>query len=248
MKDASLTLSSGLRLCYAEFGDPQGVPTFYFHGWPCSRLHAWTMHEAALKQGIRLICPDRPGLGLSDDHPERQLLDWPPVIEELAHHLGWEKFHIIGVSGGGPYALVCGAPPIGELGTQDLFWIYRLLIRLRKVSAIALGLVLGFGAELASKHQHDFPLRNLVGLLSPSDQASLQNPGHFNTMALSFRHAVRNGTRGLITDADIYLNPWNFRFSDITIPVHFWHGKQDRNIAWTYAEKIARQIPNAITH
>ncbi len=248
MKDASLTLSSGLRLCYAEFGDPQGVPTFYFHGWPCSRLHAWTMHEATLKQSIRLICPDRPGLGLSDDHPERQLLDWPPVIEELAHHLGWEKFHIIGVSGGGPYALVCGAPPIGELGTQDLFWIYRLLIRLRKVSTIALGLVLGFGAELASKRQHDFPLRNLVGLLSPSDQASLQNPGHFNTMALSFRHAVRNGTRGLITDADIYLNPWNFRFSDITIPVRFWHGKQDRNIAWTYAEKIANQIPNAITH
>jgi pimeloyl-ACP methyl ester carboxylesterase len=263
MKDSSLTLSSGLRLCYAEFGDPEGVPTFYFHGWPCSRLHAWTMHEAALKQGIRLICPDRPGLGLSDDHPERQLLDWPPVIEELSNHLGWEKFHIIGVSGGGPYALVCaalipqrllstqvvcGAPPIDELGTQDLFWIYRLLIRLRKVSTIALGLVLGFGAELASKHQHDFPLRNLVGLLSPSDQTSLQNPGHFNAMALSFRHAVRNGTRALITDADIYLNPWNFRFSDITTPVHFWHGKQDRNIAWTYAEKIANQIPNAITH
>lgn len=263
MKDASLTLSSGLRLCYAEFGDPTGIPTFYFHGWPCSRLHAWTMHEAALKQGIRLICPDRPGLGLSDNHPKRALLDWPPVVEELANHLGWKSFHVVGVSGGGPYALVCaaliphrllssqvvcGAPSIDEFGSKDLFWVYRLLIGLRKISTVALGLVLGFGADLASKHQHDFPLRNLVGLLSPSDQTSLQNPSHFHTIALSFRHAIQNGSRPLITDADIYLNPWNFRLSDITHPVHFWHGKQDRNIPWTYAEKVARQIPNAVTH
>lgn len=263
MKDSSLTLSSGLRLCYAEFGDPEGVPTFYFHGWPCSRLHAWTMHEAALKQGVRLICPDRPGLGHSDNHPERQLLDWPPVVSELANHLGWDKFHVLGVSGGGPYALVCaalipkrllsthivcGAASIDEFGSQDLFWVYRLLIRLRKVSTIALGLVLGFGAELASKHQHDFPLRNLVGLLSPCDQTSLQKPGHFSAIALSFRNAVLHGTRPLITDADIYLNPWNFRLSDIILPVHFWHGKQDRNIPWTYAEKTASLIPNAITH
>ena len=138
MKDASLTLSSGLRLCYAEFGDPEGVPTFYFHGWPCSRLHAWTMHEAALKQGIRLICPDRPGLGLSDDHPERQLLDWPPVVEELANHLGWEKFHIIGVSGGGPYALVCAARGCPPLRTEA-FVGARLDAQLEEQGRIFLG-------------------------------------------------------------------------------------------------------------
>jgi pimeloyl-ACP methyl ester carboxylesterase len=263
MKDASLTLSSGLSLCYAEFGDPKGVPTLYFHGWPSSRLHAWTMHDAALKQGIRLICPDRPGLGQSDDQPERKLLDWPPVVEELANHLGWDRFNVIGVSGGGPYALacaaliphrilstqvVCGAYPISEFGSKDLFWIYRILIGVRRISSVALGLVLGFGADLATKHQHDFPLRHLVGLLAPSDQTSLQNPGHFHAIAQSFRDAVQNGTRPLVREADIYLNPWNFRLSDINIPVHFWHGKQDRNIAWTYAEKTANQIPNAVTH
>lgn len=263
MKDASLTLSSGLSLCYAEFGDPNGIPTFYFHGWPCSRLHAWTMHEAAFQNGIRLICPDRPGLGLSDHHPDRELLDWPPVVEALADHLGWRHFNVIGVSGGGPYALVCaaliphrllsthvicGAPSIDEFGSSDLFWVYRLLIRLRKVSAVALGLVLSLGADLASKHQNDFPLRHLVRLLAPSDQTSLQKPGHFQTIAQSFRHAMRNGSRPLITDADIYLKPWNFNLSQITLPVHLWHGKQDRNIAWSYAEKIATQIPSAITH
>ncbi len=260
MTDCTITLKSGHRLCYTEFGDPLGVPTFYFHGWPCSRLHAWTMHEAAKQNGIRLVCADRPGLGQSDYQPERQLLDWPPVVEELADHLGWDKFHIIGVSGGGPYALacsltiphrlyssqvVCGAPPIHELGSGDLFWVYRALIRLRKISPLILSAVLSLGSTLAARDHQDFPMRNLVGMLAPSDRASLREPGHFLAIAGSFRLAVENGTSSLIADADIYLNPWRFSLSAIQFPVHFWHGKEDRNISWRYAEKIANQIPNA---
>ncbi len=263
MKDAYMLLSSGRKLGYAEFGDPAGVPAFYFHGWPCSRLHGRTMHEEALRLGIRLVCPDRPGLGLSDAQPDRQLTDWPPVLEELANHLGWKRFHVIGVSGGGPYALVsalmlphrllsnqviCGAPPIHDLGSKELFWIYRLLIRLRRFSPMILGMALLAGAGLAAQPQQHLPVRALMGMLAPCDQECLRHPEQYQTIAGSFRQAVRNGPSQLIMDADIYLNPWSFDLADIRYPVHFWHGGEDRNISWNYAQKIARHLSNSTTH
>ncbi|HCN76497.1 MAG TPA: alpha/beta hydrolase, partial [Verrucomicrobiales bacterium] len=103
MADHTLTLSNGLTLGYAEYGDPAGAVMFYFHGWPSGRVQGELMHEAGLKFGLRIIAPDRPGIGLSDFQPRRRLLDWPPVLEELAAHAGAEKFHVLGWSGGGPY-------------------------------------------------------------------------------------------------------------------------------------------------
>jgi len=262
-KEDFLTLKSGRTLGYAEFGDPLGIATLHFHGWPFSRQHAWSMDAAAKRQGIRLICPDRPGLGSSDFQPGRDLADWPPVVEELADHLGWRKFHIVGISGGGPYALACagsiahrinschvvgGAPPIHDFGATDFFWVYRLLIKLRKLSPIALSMALLLGADLATKPMQHFAVRNLIGMLSSQDREVLQDPAHYQSMACSLRQAMQNGTAPVIADADLYLKPWPFQLQQITAPVDFWHGQQDRNIPWTYAAKLAARLPQAQTH
>ena len=98
----SLTLSSGLKLAFEHYGDPQGVPAFYFHGWPSSGLQGKVMDEAGRTQGVHVVSMDRPGIGDSDYQPGRQLLDWPVVLQELAEHLGWAQFHVFGVSGCGP--------------------------------------------------------------------------------------------------------------------------------------------------
>jgi pimeloyl-ACP methyl ester carboxylesterase len=64
----SLYLRDGRRLGYAEYGDPQGLPVFFFHGTPGSRFecgHA-DIADDFRRAGARLIAPDRPGIGLSD--------------------------------------------------------------------------------------------------------------------------------------------------------------------------------------
>lgn len=48
-----MTLSSGRRLGYAEFGDPTGAPVLSFHGTPSSRLDAELFAEAATAAGVR---------------------------------------------------------------------------------------------------------------------------------------------------------------------------------------------------
>ncbi len=105
-----MKLSDGRRLGYAEYGDLNGRPVFYIHGNLGSRLEAAFVEEEKLRDlGIRLICIDRPGMGLSDYQSDRQILDLPNDILELTNHIGLAKrqFTIIGGSGGGPYALAC---------------------------------------------------------------------------------------------------------------------------------------------
>ncbi|SVB46409.1 uncharacterized protein METZ01_LOCUS199263, partial [marine metagenome] len=111
----TVELSDGRSLSFASFGDPAGKPVFYFHGFPGSRFEPQSNHEAYLKAGIRLLALDRPGIGQSTRKNKRKLSDWPDDVVEVAKILNLEKFSVLGVSGGGPYALACARAIPGYL-------------------------------------------------------------------------------------------------------------------------------------
>ena len=262
MSAHTFTLSNGLKLGYCEYGDPKGEVAFYFHGWPSSHVQGSLFDEPARKHGMRLICPDRPGIGLSDLQPQRTLLDWPNTLEQLAAHVGADNYHVIGWSGGGPYVLVtalklhkrllsasiiCGAPPLKFLGDRQMFWLYRFMIQLRHYFPTLLSAVLRLGGVAAKGSPEKAPLRWLMKLLGQEDCRVLLQPGIFDVVRDATLGALNRGPRNVIADADIYLNEWGFEVSQINFPIRFWHGKQDRNIAWTYTKQISQLIPHAGT-
>lgn len=100
-------LETERKLGYAEYGVKGGHPVFYFHGYPGSRLEAGLMKDHWERNDIHLISVDRPGMGLSDFQPHRTILDQPDDVMELAAHLGLDGYRVLGMSGGGPYALAC---------------------------------------------------------------------------------------------------------------------------------------------
>ena len=55
-----------------------------------------------------MVPPDRPGFGRSSFVPGRRLADWPRDLVALADHLALARLHVIGVSGGAPYAMASG--------------------------------------------------------------------------------------------------------------------------------------------
>lgn len=154
-----IQLSDGRMLAYHEYGDPDGKPIIYMHGFPGSRLD-WSMFDPddSIAKGLnaRIIAVDRPGMGLSDFKPGRELLDWPDDILELANALLQldQKFAILAGSGGGPYgevcafkiperitktAIVCGMGPRKAPGTREglswtlpgkPWWLRRLILTL----------------------------------------------------------------------------------------------------------------------
>ena len=260
MPDAILKLHSGRNLAYAEYGDPEGLPLFFFHGWPSSRLQGEILQSSALKLGIRVIAPDRPGIGLSDFEPNRRLIDWPCIIEELAQHLGFDRFHLLGVSGGGPYALVtaralpdrvlgamivCGAPALAEFGKEGLLWAYRLAIWSQRNIPFALALGLRAAGWAAGRALNEWPMNWFSKLYPAADREALSDPLHHRVMMLSSRQALFGDAQALTHDGLIYCADWGFDLSKITVPVHFWHGDADANIPLLLAQKTARAVPGA---
>ena len=263
MSDQFFTLSNGLKLGYAEYGDPRGEVVFYFHGWPSSRLQGSLFDAPAKARRLRLICPDRPGIGLSDQQDGRTLHNWTDTLQELAAQVGADNWHVLAWSGGGPYALatalylpkrtlsvniVCGAPPLKFLGDREMFWIYRLMIQFRRFLPTVLKAVLKLGARIARGKPDRFPLTLLMKMLGEEDRRVLLQPGVFEVVSEATLGALDQPATNVIADADIYLNEWGFEVSQITQPVHFWHGKQDKNIAWTYTKRLASLIPSSTTH
>jgi pimeloyl-ACP methyl ester carboxylesterase len=64
---------------------------------------------AAARLGVRLLAVDRPGFGQSTFQPCRRIGGSATDIGALADQLALPRLSIIGVSGGGPYALACTA-------------------------------------------------------------------------------------------------------------------------------------------
>src|SRR5512140_2188131 len=102
--EQNITLPDGRKLAYAEYGDPDGKPVIYCHGNPGSRLDPKMLDLQLLRKfHVRIIAPDRPGMGGSDFLPGRKISDWPADVTALADGLHLDRFAILGISGGGPY-------------------------------------------------------------------------------------------------------------------------------------------------
>ncbi|MES2706342.1 MAG: alpha/beta hydrolase [Verrucomicrobiota bacterium] len=255
------SLPGGGTLTFREYGDPAGQPVFFFHGWPGESHQGALIHEAALEKGVRLISPNRPGIGGTSRQPGRTLLDWPPMVTALADHLKLDRFRLLGLSGGGPYALacawamgrrisacatVCGALPAAP-GPQRrrLSPVYQLMLG---VHDHAPWLLQGALIPLVRVARIPPPRPILwLGLrtLGPKDRAAVWNRESFRLFFPGFQNAMRSGMRGLWEDGDPYSSPWPFDPAKIRVPLVIWHGTQDKNFAWQGAEQVARSIPGA---
>ena len=252
-------LGSGRRVAVEGYGDPRGEPVFFFHGWPSSRWQGALVHEAAVEAGVRLLAVDRPGVGDSDYHPERRLLDWPPLLAEVADRLGCATFRVLGVSGGGPYALIsawalpdrvlaaavcCGAPPLAEReDVTALMPIYRwLLVQYRRRPA-AMRRALRLIRPLATVRPPAWAWRVAMKVIPGEDAAILADAGTMERAWLGYAGSWKGDRDGIFSDARIYGEPWGFRPEEIRVPVRLWHGKADRNFRWTLAEELAARIP-----
>ncbi len=256
VRGAILPLGEGRHLAFDEYGDPAGVPVIFCHGWPSSRTMARLAEPAARECGVRLISPDRPGINGSSFQAGRTLLDWPAMVQALAAHLSIERFHLLGISGGAPYAyatavalpqqvkalaIVSGAPPLAELDDHSgLLPVHRRLLALYGWRPEILRALFHVARPFALLRP---PLRlrpMLLRFLQPCDAAVLRERAAFEACFESARRAWRGSARGVIADAEIYARPWGFEPEEVTRPVRMWHGRKDRTFALRLAETIQR--------
>lgn len=232
----------------------------YHHGWPGSRLEAALADHPARAAGLRVIAPDRPGYGASTHWPERTLSDWPRDAAVLADHLGIDRFAVVGISGGAPYALACAAAlrervtrvclvsamgPVQDRADRARFdRVRRLSLYLAgRSSPLMRGVLRKAVGPLLARHTDGF-----VGLLAKtchaSDRATLARDDVRAGLAASFREALRSGADGVARDLEIYASPWGFALNEITVPVFLWHGEADQIIPAWLARQLASRLPH----
>jgi pimeloyl-ACP methyl ester carboxylesterase len=254
----SVTMPDGRELAYEEYGDPAGDPVLSFHGGLSSRLDAAPAHSAALELGVRLISPDRPGIGRSTFQPGRRLLDWPDDVAVLTDALGIDRFAVMGWSCGGPYAAVCGARmsdrvtavgllssavPLDLVGTTKglsrddrilLFlvrWAPRLASRLLRVT-------IGDATETRL-------YREIRRSFSAVDRAALDERGSIVDAVAFVKESMRQGTAGCLQDYRVFGSPWGFDLGEVTVPVQIWEGEEDETGPPEYRELLLRHLPHA---
>jgi pimeloyl-ACP methyl ester carboxylesterase len=76
------------------------------------------------------------------------------------------------------------------------------------------------------------------------DADSLRNAAAFEAVFESQRLAWRASAEGVMTDAEIYAQPWGFAIEDVRVPVRLWHGKEDRAFSVQLAEQMVKRLPN----
>ena len=253
-------LPDGRHIAYLDLGRPGGEPLFFFHGLPGSRLEALALHRTATQRGYRVIAPDRPGIGLSDYQPQRSISDWPADVAAIADNLGLDRFGVVGVSAGGPFALACASSiperldrVIDVAGSAPAFFDGSLDSELSPMDRVFARIGRRFPAWCLRpgfeylcwrvrriKNQRDF--YRLFGALGSDDREFVERDEWLGALLRNIREAFVQGARGVAQEAYLHYRDWGFDLREISAPVTLLHGTDDRLVPIAFGRQKANQL------
>lgn len=249
-------LADGRRLAYADIGPPDGAPVLYCHGVPSSRAECeLTVNPTTVSElKLRIIAPDRPGMGGSDFLPGRRIVDWPGDVLQLLDALRIDRCAVLGSSGGAPYALVCGAfipervPAVGLMGCQappDAPGIATFGSRVfGAVAQHAPPLVRALLRLQMAGTRGEKNRARMAEWFPEPDRTLLQDRQLRDAFIACFEEACRPGFKGVAHELGLTSRSWGFDLQAIDVPVLLWQGERDRNVAETHGRYLARTIPH----
>ena len=262
--DNFLTLPDGRELAYAEFGKPDGYPVLYCHGIPSSRLEPLLFGDGVLSQfGLRLIAPDRPGMGGSDFQTHRSFSDWPEDVVFLVEALGLDRFSVLGVSGGGGYAAVCAAKiperlskvviasggwRIDSQAIKEIGFPLNLMWQVTKHAPILLPLIIKMISRMDSpppKGGFDQDKAPPNKILPAVDHAVMAQPDRIFSTQRIVSETLKQGTKGPAWDYRLMVREWDFDPTEIRIPLILFHGGLDRNFPIALVRRTVNGLPSA---
>lgn len=250
------------RLSFSEFGSPTGRAVFWLHGTPGARRQIPNeAREFALREGIRIVGLDRPGIGSSTPYVYGSFHEFTDDLEIVADCLGIGEMAVVGLSGGGPYTLAAAdhlpdrVKSVGVLGgvapTRGPDAIEGGLAGLgaRLAPLVSLGRVpIGIGLTATVRVVKPFasPIIDLYGRLSPAGDRNLLARPEFKAM---FLDDLLNGSRkqfsAPFSDIMLFSKEWDFRLGDVRTPVTWWHGDADHIVPLSHGKHCVTLLPNA---
>lgn len=256
-----VSLPDGRTMAYAEYGDPDGIPVLFHANAVGSRLQRHPNDALTRELKIRLIVPDRAGIGLSDPCEDYSYQQWAADATHLLDALGITKVAALGFCMGAPFACAlarmhpdrvsvlgivggCAAgPPLATDRTHPVHrmianaairspGLHRFMIRVATRSAIA---------------NPDSYFGHVQKSLCKSDAEALQSPEIRNNLISSGIEGARQGSSAIARDMRMQLRPWGFEPEAICAPSVYWFGVEDQMASIGHARQLAGQLPECET-
>src|SRR4051812_38397568 len=259
--DQEHRLPDGRTLAYCEYGVPDGVPVFNFHGLPGSRIDTRIVADVARSPGLRLITADRPGIGRSDPAPgKRTYSGWAEDVANLADALGIERFSVVGYSCGGPCALAVAAElpervdRVGLVSSvapsemrgdrKGLGPTSKSMTVLSRYAPWLARFFVGQAVNQARRRPDKFGTQLDRDFRAEPDRAILDQGLRPQVVEL-FKECTRNGPAGMVEDFAVWARPSRIRFEAIKAPTGLWHGDADASVPIEHSRWLASKIPGA---
>lgn len=255
MNDLSTcTLPDGRTLAWAEFGDPDGIPVVQLHGTPGGRLAGAAEHEVFIRQGLRVITPERPGYGSSDPRPGRTVVDVADDVVEVMNMCQIDRAIVIGGSGGGPHALA-----VGSVAPERVLAVGVLVGATASLLPEEIELLIGHNRHV---HEHRADAATLRQLLEPAREAILRDGlasvvldaaevdrekilARAEQADRTVKSALEQGVEGMVDDyVALWSTPWGFDLSNVAVPVVWAHGLLDYFVPHSAASRTAASLPD----
>ena len=269
--DQSLRIAvadDGRDVAFAVWGDPAGFPVMSLHGTPGCRFNRWPDEELYRNLGVCLVTHDRAGYGRSARRRGRNVADEVDDVRLVADELGFDRFGVVGGSGGGPHSLACaallpdrvvravcavGVAPLGTPGLERDEW----------VAGQDPENVKEFGWAEAGEEVLTVELERLQATLlervavdpstvlgdfelSESDRSQLSRPEVMQIIREATAEQAVNGVWGWVDDDLAILSPWGFELDAITIPVLVRYGKTDVLVPPAHGDWLAANVPGCV--
>ena len=257
-----LKLADGRTLAYDTFGDPDGTPVIFNHGFSDSHVIRNPDDQLTASLGVHWISADEPGVGGSSPKPGRKMVDWGADMEQLADHLALDTFNVAGHSGGGPHALsiafrlpdrvkkvVLASPvaPFDDPGVTKMLVLrdLKMLVLIRHLHML-LRWTMKFDASTAEKDPAAYV--KAAGDELPSDAPTfMRNKEQTAMFAENFRLGYLQQEEG-VYEMTLALWGWGFKPEDINQATEIFYGDTDDVISPRMPEFLGSELPNATLH
>lgn len=256
----------GRKLAYLEFGDPSAPLVIHNHGGPSCRLEGQLLANGAMKNGLRLVAVDRPGIGQSSPQKDRSYKGWCDDMVTIADTLGYQQFGVSGWSEGGPWPIAAAfyldksrlrhvtSIAGGNFGTFGDNWAAQY-----QDKADALGGKLAMHSKMAfhlmyemlgldAKHFRKSYLKTCYNAVNDYDQKLLADPAIADAWGNLSAECFAQGSIGLVDDSELLYRKWAFDVTQIERPVHMWQGTDDHLIPYALNKEIADKMPGTVWH
>ena len=255
----------GRQVAFAVLGDPAGFRVLRLHGTPGCRLMRWPDETVYGSLGVCFVTHDRAGYGRSSRLRGRRVVDDVDDVRLIADELGFERFGVGGVLGGGPHALACaarlsdrvvratcvvGSAPYGPPGLDRDAWFAGMdpgNVREFGVALEGEKALVPFLERMQARYEAQVAAGDSNFLeeynISESDRAQMARPEIAQSLRETILEHAVNGVYGWVDDMLALTGPWGFDVSEITVPVLIRYGASDVLVPPGHGDWLAAHVP-----